>query len=284
MPQKKISAEALSNHANHFTIGFTRLRQTDKGEDAVSAGSGTLVTIDSLHGILTAAHVLEALPKHEDVGISLTAESPAHYQKLVIKMDHSEPPVVIKAEDFGPLGPDLAFLRITTEALGWLKAKNSFYSISKRRDDVLSSKPPTSSYVDCITGTIHELTNEEPSQRRGVRRVNFNTIFCPVRPSAVRYFDTHDLLYVQTATEHEPAFKIPNSFEGTSGGAVWRFYTAEKDGDPEIADARLIGVPFHQSFAADGKVEITCHGSKSIYGSLVGLIRARWPKETSAND
>lgn len=82
---------------------------------------------------------------------------------------------------------------------------------------------------------------------------------------------------------HEPAFKLPNSFEGTSGGAVWRFYVTEKNGKPELVERRLIAVPFHQSFTADGKREIACDGSTSIYGSLVDLVTARWPNETKAD-
>jgi hypothetical protein len=136
-----------------------------------------LVTVGSLHGVLTAAHVVEALPKDGSVGIILTAERPAQYQKQVVNMLHTESPVMIKAEKFGPLGPDLAFLRLPDEALGWLKAKNSFYSLSKRRDAVLSGEEPEGSRVDCITGVIHELTEEVPSGRRGVWRVNFSTLF-----------------------------------------------------------------------------------------------------------
>lgn len=284
MLQKKflISTEALSKYASLFTIGFAHLTEKNNVEDAVNAGSGTLVTVGSLYGVLTAAHVVEALPKRENVGIILNVESPAQYQRLVLNMSHTEPPVMMKANEFGPLGPDLAFLRLTDEALGWLKAKNSFYSLSKRRDEVLSGQQPTKSHADCITGIIHELTNEAPSERRGVRRVNFYCIFSGVRPSAVRYLKTHDLNYIQLATEHEPAFKIPRSFEGTSGGAIWRFYVAEKDGKIEVFDRRLIGVPFHQSLTADGKREITCHGKASIYGSLVDAVKSRWPKETAA--
>jgi hypothetical protein len=253
MQQQKIKAEALDRYARYFTIGFARLLQTSSGESAESAGSGTLVTVDSLYGVLTAAHVLEALPKYGNVGIILNAENLGQYSKLVINMDHTEP-VIIKGEEFGPLGPDLAFLRLTDgEALGWLKAKNLFYSLSQRRDSVLSGHRPTKTYSDNITGTIHELTTEEPRERRNVRRITFRNIFCPVRPSAVRFLNTHDLLYVQLATEHEPAFKIPNSFEGTSGGSVWRFFVTEKDGNPEIVESRLIAVPFHQSLTEMGR-------------------------------
>jgi hypothetical protein len=216
--QQKISNEALSKQAGHFTMGFARLTQGDKGEEATSAGSGTLVIVGSLHGVLTAAHVVEELPKHGSVGIILSAESPAHYQKLAVNMGRAESPVVIKGKEFGPLGPDLAFLRLPDdEALGWLKAQNSFYNLDKRRDDVLSGKEPAGPSADCITGIIHELTEEVPSERRGVRRVNFSTLFCPVRPSDVKYPDTSDLVCVELNTEHEPSFKSPDSFEGMSG-------------------------------------------------------------------
>ncbi len=273
----KIGTEALSKDVSYFAIGFAHLTRTGNVEDAVSAGSGTLVTIDSLHGVLTAAHVADALPKQGNVGIILSAESPAQHQKHVVNMDHVEPPVLFKGDQFGALGPDLAFLRLPDDALGWLKAKNSFYSLSKRRDDVLARKVPAKSHTDAIVGIIHELTEDVQSQQRDVRRKNFFAIFCPARPSAVRYLDTHDLLYMQLANEDEPAFKIPNSFEGTSGGSIWRFYVVEKDGKPEVIDQRLIAVPFYQSFAADGKREITCHGSNSIYGALVDRVRERWP-------
>jgi hypothetical protein len=65
-----------------------------------------------------------------------------------------------------------------------------------------------------------------------------------------------------------------------AGGGVWRYYLAEKDGKYELTESRLIGVPFHQSCTADGKREITCQGPNSIYGSLVELVRARWPEKT----
>jgi hypothetical protein len=200
--QQKISTEFLSQYTCNFTIGFARVTQGDKGEDAESAGSGTLVTIDSLYGVLTAAHVVEELVKHESVGIILSAESPEHYQKQILNMRHTERPVVIKGEKFSPTGPDLAFLRLPLgEPLGWLKAQKSFYSLSNRRDAILAGERPSKSYADGITGIIHELTQEIPSGRRGVRRITFRTIFCPVRSTAVRYLKTYDLLYVRPATE-----------------------------------------------------------------------------------
>lgn len=89
-----ISTEALSQYASYHTIGFAHLTEKGNVEDAGSAGSGTLVTVGSLHGVLTAAHVVETLPEHGNVGIILNIENPAQYLKLVINMDRTEPPVV----------------------------------------------------------------------------------------------------------------------------------------------------------------------------------------------
>jgi hypothetical protein len=277
-----INAEQNSTYTSHFTIGFARLSKTDNVEDAVSAGSGTLVTVGSLHGVLTAAHVVDALPKTGKVGVILSAENPAQFQKQVINMEHTEPPVVMRGKEFGPIGPDLAFLRLTDEALGWLKAKSSFYSLTKRRDDVLANKEASKSHTDTITGIIHELTKALPGRGSNERRVVFQCIFCGVRNSALRCLKTYGLYYYQLANEHEPSFKIPNSFEGTSGGAIWRFYVEQKDGKVQVIDRRLIAVPFHQSFTADGRREITCQSPKDIYGALVDQITARWPKETKS--
>jgi hypothetical protein len=50
----------------------------------------TLVTVGSLHGILTAAHVTETLPKDGNVGLILCFEDREHYQRLIINMGHTE--------------------------------------------------------------------------------------------------------------------------------------------------------------------------------------------------
>lgn len=280
--QQKIRADLLDRHINNCTIGFTRLIETGDDSGVESAGSGTLVTVGSLHGILTAAHVVERLLNYGKVGLSLVAKSPDHYQRLVMDMDRIGQPVVIKASNFGPLGPDLAFVPLVdNEVLGWLKAKSSFYSLSKRRDAVLSGERPPIPYSDNLVGTIHELTEEVPSGRPRVRLIKFRTIFCPVRPTAVRCFSKHDLIYLRPTTDHEPSFNLPLSFEGVSGGAFWKTYVTEKNGINEVTESRLMGVPFYQSIADNGKIEITCHWSYSIYKTLIDEVRSRWPKESS---
>jgi hypothetical protein len=39
-----------------YTVGLVKLKVHDRLEDAIGAGSGTLVRVGKVHGILTAAH------------------------------------------------------------------------------------------------------------------------------------------------------------------------------------------------------------------------------------
>ena len=54
--------EEASNELVDYQIGFVILDKNAAPEDALLAGSGTLVEIDGTHAILTADHVIENLP------------------------------------------------------------------------------------------------------------------------------------------------------------------------------------------------------------------------------
>jgi len=100
MSQKKflLSTQQISKGIAHFTIGFARLTASKTAEDAESAGSGTLVTIGSLHGVLTAAHVLDALPKKGAVGIVTFVDRQSDFQKQIVMMENTEE-VVMRGKD-----------------------------------------------------------------------------------------------------------------------------------------------------------------------------------------
>jgi hypothetical protein len=66
-----------------FSIAFAKLNVVGGEEDATPAGSGALVTVGSLHGILTAAHVLEALPDHGEVGLIRFTSNPTIQKQTI---------------------------------------------------------------------------------------------------------------------------------------------------------------------------------------------------------
>jgi hypothetical protein len=100
---------------------------------------------------------------------------------------------------------------------------------------------------------------------------------------AVKYFADHSLTFFEIHAQYPMSapFRIPKSYEGMSGGAVWRFYVMEKGQEIEVVGSRLIGVPFFQILAQDGKGQIVCHAAKDVYGRLIDALRIRWPEEVS---
>jgi hypothetical protein len=224
--------------------------------------------------------VLDKLPPNGDVGLVTHADDASQFQKQVIAMEQTDREVIGQEPFNDQKGPDLAFLRLPAESIGWLKAKLSFYNLTRRRDQVLSNKEPSRTYSDCVTGIIHELTQELPSEKPSVRRIQFSAIFCPVRLAALRYPTEFELFYFLTANEQD--FPLPKSFQGTSGGAVWRFYLEERDGAATVIDRRLIAIPFFESLDVHGKRELTCHGPSGIYGGPIDRIIKRWPEAATA--
>src|SRR5579863_9249467 len=116
-----LKTQLLSGEVTHFEVGFARIQVQDGKEIALSAGSGTLVSVGSIYGILTAAHVIESLPKTGEVGIALNYEDATKFRRLVIDMEHADP-VLIGGKSSGASGPDLAFLRLSLTDVSKFKA------------------------------------------------------------------------------------------------------------------------------------------------------------------
>jgi hypothetical protein len=264
-----IPIDEISRFAANFTIGFARISVNNKTEDAGSAGSGSLISVGSVKGILTAAHVLEALPDEGNVGIIMHQPS----AKPVIDMSLAQK-LKIGGEASGVSGPDLGFLWLPLPTATALEARLSVYSLSRRREDALANAVPAPTSIDAIVGIISELTEDVPSGRKTVRKKAFKAIFGPGCSSSLTETGEHD--YFDFEVKSAPGFTLPNSFKGTSGGAVWRFYMEKKDGAVSVVNSRLVGVPFFETLR-DGKVIVSCHGLKSIYSVLLNEIRKKWP-------
>jgi hypothetical protein len=79
-----VPTAGISQAMAAYTIGFVKLEVHDRVEDAIGAGSGTLVSIGKVYGILTAAHVLAHLPDSGAVGIVEYRGETIHYRKREI--------------------------------------------------------------------------------------------------------------------------------------------------------------------------------------------------------
>jgi hypothetical protein len=269
-----IPTAELSRDVSNFMIGFGKIDVKDNAEVASSAGSGTLVTVDSIQGILTAAHVLDALPNSGHVAIILPAQSPAQFRRSVIDMGHTSK-LRIGSADKNQDGPDLGVLRLAPNDAASLSAIASFYNITRWANEMIASgvnalKPH---FVDAVCGIVHERTRLLAVDR-GRRATSFDGVFVGGQTSIIRYVNDYDL--VDFEVTDKPDFPLPQSFEGTSGGALWRFYYKVVNEQPSVISRRLYGVPFWQSLTADGRKILTCHGPKSVYENVVVAVTKEW--------
>jgi hypothetical protein len=269
---------AFSDHISNYSIGFVGLKKEHNVEDAVCAGSGTLVRLGKVLGILTAAHVLEALPDSGEVGLAQFFGREIHYRRQTIKMEHSTK-ILIGGQANEPSGPDLAFLRLAEKDVGWLAAIQSFYNLNVHRDDDMKEAPATHSEL-CIVGAIDERTKNLPPEREGERRKGFEAIITDANQMWTK--QTNELSTVGVKPKSYPDFTLPGGFGGTSGGGLWQIFFNEVDGKATFVTARLAGVPFYQSAPdADGLRVLTCHSKGDIYGQLVDTLLGRWPEEAA---
>lgn len=269
----EIRTDGIHREIGNYTIGFARLTVRDNVEDATCAGSGTLVSVGSLYGVLTAAHVVHAWLKDHEIGIVTLVDDPSQFRKQTIQMTHADW-LTIGGQKNDGTGPDIAFLRLPLENVESLKATHSFYNLSKHRDDALAHKWVGNGHVDFVVGMIGELTKEIPADRPKVRKVQFSSILCGGALTLMRDVGGFDLFDFKPSGDL--GRPMPDSFEGVSGGAIWRYYVTIKNGNPEVVDRRVIGVPFYQWFSTR---TIRYHGPVSIYGRLFDQIVAKWPNE-----
>lgn len=272
-----IPTAAIGNAVAAYTIGFVKLEVHDRVEDAIGAGSGTLVRVGKVHGILTAAHVLSHLPDSGKVGIVEYRGETMHYRKRQIEMADTVK-IVQSGDNFGPDGPDLGFLRLPAESVGWFEAIGSFYNLLKHRSDADQAAPSPSS-VDAIVGMIDERTKDLPAERADERRKGFEALFSNGTISAQRDVGGYDLM--EFAPAEYPDFKLPGNYQGTSGGALWRIYLKLNGGTPAVAATRLWGIPYYQTKTERGGHVLTCHGMGAVYGRLFDAIIAKWPEESA---
>lgn len=241
------------------TLGLMKYVERGGRPDAIPAGTGTLVSIGHVLGLLTAAHVTRELPSSGPVGLVrflLAREENPH-----VRMDETE-----KIE-FGPHEPDLAFLRFTHGAAEALRASNTFVDLLRPRTQFLVGEK-SHPYLLYVAGVVAERTLELPGTSRfpigrGVKAALFNvTVDDDIRGE-------NGVVHVRPNLSHSD---VPASYEGVSGGGLWRCYIERGGGGAR--GVAIAGVAFKQS--EDRRV-ISCVSVEPIYRDLIDRIQTRWP-------
>lgn len=237
-------------------------------------GTGTLVVADGVHGILTAGHVSEALQSNqggERPTMLRTVLDPRGSKPSGEPMAHFRFYATTPASgEWGPLGPDLAFIRIPSPSpfLSGLKQRKSFWDLTRRgiaeRPVVLTEQTPSASY-----GVVAERT--QVTERTVALQAY---LFYGTSP---RTFELGGYDYIDMSSRRSLQPEIPESFGGLSGGGLWHFDVARYPNDQfEAARFHLSGVAFFQLPELEPDiVTIRYHGPRSIYELFLPRVR-RW--------
>lgn len=260
---------SVTQHIVNFCIGIVRVEANDSGEDAILIGSGTLVDFNSSSCILTAQHVIDALPKKGTLGFVISEK----LHKYVLNVQNLSTIKVGKGKD-DCTGPDLGIIVLPQPTIGNIRAHKSFYNINNKRDWMLKSPPETNLGVWCICG-IPDIETKVIEPQKGFNRVKAFLEFCGFGGISKEYnIKKYD--YFDFEVQYNDRTGSPLSFQGVSGGGLWQVIIAQKPNDELIMkEAILSGVAYYQTELVDNKRTIKCHGRKSIFRNAFNIMKKK---------
>lgn len=260
--------ESIRGIVANYTVGFLRIENDEQGKKPVLIGSGTLVTANGIHAILTAHHVIDVLPVRDELGLIYSEN-----QKLgtlpsgrlrYLKIDRG----AVDSE-----GPDLGAVILPRPLAASLGAIKSFHNLDRRRSELLTSPPALADGLWVVQGFVDERTEEESDPDEGTRTVRFFQLSSlgSARPYNIDNYD-----YFEVPIRYEDDRPIPESYGGTSGGGLWQVPLHKRGSDGEITldlIPILSGVAFYQSPIESRLSSIKCHGRRSVYDVAYEAIR-----------
>lgn len=259
-----------------YSLGIL-VKDSEPAEGLTRCASGTLISYRGFKGILTAAHVAIEVKSAEKWGLIFGDK-----ERPLIWEDQKPPiffiPEIRKDYSTGD-GSDLAVIQLSEPQKIRLSSVMSFCPLETYlhvANEILS----LSDSMWVIAGFPFCEAKREP----GVSGVShFETIevhahkayYCGLELPAkeVSGFD-----YVQARVADFEKDSLPPTFEGASGGGLWRvplkFDTVKNE--PIFCDPVLYGVAFYESeqWVENGKKQcsLKCHFRKSIYKELIKIL------------
>jgi hypothetical protein len=261
-----------------YAIGFILLTPTEREARAELGGSGTLVTIDNMDGILTASHVVRLLDTKEYIGLVLPSRLEPRVHNVLLDMKKC------RRFDFPPEArwsyrPDMSFIIPPYDTLSTLKAKKVFYSLSKRRSEILEQPPAVNDGIWILSGCSQEWVSDIPPEfgfKKGMlfKGMHGKGIITAAREDKLGQFD-----YLSFGALYNELYSGPNSYGGISGGGLWQLLVSQEADGLKITDRVLSGVAFCQSkkgISPEGETHhIACHGRRSLYQALIDRVRSQ---------
>jgi len=263
--------EEIAKYISDFTVGFVKFRDTDFDQEGELGGSGTLVQIDDVYGVLTAYHVLKNLPDTGDIGLILPTRSQPQLHASKIKGEVVQKIKVAHGKNAAE-GPDIGLLLLPPVEAGWLKAIKSFYNLRRRREKVLTSPQDYRDGIWFVSGFAGAQTSEEPAQGGFAKVKVFRG---DIGAAGVnREFSIDDFDYFDFEVRYGGINQAPESFKGYSGGGLWQAPLIRgEDGELRAKEIILSGVAFYETGRSDNRNFIRCHGRRSVYKQAIECVK-----------
>lgn len=264
--------EAASKDLAEYAVGFVRVEDTPRGQDAVLLGSGTLVSIGSVRAVLTAHHVVSILPTTGRLGLIL---GPTLHQHTVDTQGVTYLKIARGSIDAD--GPDLGAVVFAPSIGSAIAARKTFYNLQLRRESLLNSPPDLHDGFWFVNGFVAEKTVEERRMDGYDLVKGFYNLSGAGGPNRTTTEGEHD--YLMFPVSYGPRSVAPRSFGGMSGGGLWQVpLTRDAHGQITHKNPLLSGVVFYQDVIAPTSCTVKCHGRYSVYRAAYESIARTEPQ------
>lgn len=263
--------EELGKKIYAHTITF--VDGSNPAQEPQLQGSGTLVKAGDKHAILTAWHVIQALPQSDRIGVFLRDTTQLHtldrQSMSFLKIGYGN----VRSE-----GPDIGAIILSPLVARDLEAMKVFYNLDLRREQQLKNPLDLDDGVWIAQGFLEErsVTSPKTAGRSGKKQwYNFSAVGRPEHCDSIGDYD-----YFMYPVSEEGRKDAPTSWGGMSGGGLWQvplkregngYIGVRPDQDKEL-DLFLSGILFYQVPNTDTQCGVKCHGRKSIYEIAYNLI------------
>jgi hypothetical protein len=262
--------EALAYDYRHFVVLLFRVAPRSKPQ---YVGSGTLVTCDGEHCILTAAHVWAALHRVPDVAISHTSD----WNIDVVRADLFRV-FVPQPRTADEWGPDLALMRVPDHLLPKLKAEKAFHDLHKVLERCQHEPLHPNRGFWFFLGAPAELGVFDEDV--AILKI---MAYGGAGPELHEIHRREQYDYYDLRVNRREINGLPESHGGVSGGGLWRV-AIERDADGSfrwLGQRRFEGVVFYEWNPAGEVGFVRAHGRESIRTVVRAFRAAGWHPKTT---
>ena len=266
------TVDSAIERINRHTVALMCCEVKNREEVCKLIGTGTLISVDGIYGILTAAHVISQLRAQHSLGILSSFEG--RLERIRYKYQHLNLHKIAKGKDDAK-GPDIGLIELPVQDISYLKSGKVFYNVNKR--ERIHGLAP----LDTKTGFW--LTCGFPGEwERSKTMDNCNTVLksygalCGSSSISKEYaVGKFDYLEIKVDCSSANA-EMPSSFGGLSGAGIWQMpLIKNQTGDIDPDDFIFSGVAFYQTHVEHGFRYLRCHGRKTIYAGVPNYLRSK---------